>query len=143
MNASAIIPSLTYKNAHEAIEWLCNAFGFQKHLIVPGTNGKIIHAELILGNVMIMIGSSESGTEFSKHIKTPSQLGGVETQSPYIVLDDPDTLYANAKKHGAKIVIDIKTEDYGGRGFTCYDIEGHLWSFGSYNPWKTEKQNSL
>lgn len=138
MNATAIIPSITYSNASEAIEWLCNAFGFQKHLIVPGSDGKIIHAELTLGNVMIMIGSSESGTEFSKHIKTPSQLEGFETQSPYIVIDNPDSLYANAKKYGAKIVIDIKTEDYGGRGFTCYDIEGHLWSFGSYNPWKTK-----
>lgn len=136
MNATAIIPSLTYNNASDAIEWLCNAFGFQKHLIVPGADGKIIHAELTLGKVMIMIGSSESGTEFSKHIKTPAQLGGIETQSPYLVIDDPDSLYTNAKKHGAKIIIDIKTEEYGGRGFTCTDIEGHLWNFGSYDPWK-------
>ena len=32
-------------------------------------------------------------------------------------------------------MIDIKDGDYGGRGFTCRDPEGHLWNFGSYDPW--------
>ena len=40
-----------------------------------------------------------------------------------------------AQAAGAEIVIDIKDEDYGGRGFTCRDPEGHVWSFGSYDPW--------
>ena len=135
MEASAIIPSLTYKDAAKAIDWLQEAFGFQHHLIVPGENGNIMHAELRLDNVMIMIGSAQSGTEFSKRTKPPSEVGGFETQSPYIVVDDPDAIYERAMKKGAKIAVDIKTEDYGGRGFSCYDPEGHLWSFGSYDPW--------
>ena len=36
---------------------------------------------------------------------------------------------------GATIATEIKDEDYGGRDFSCYDLEGHLWSFGSYDPW--------
>lgn len=136
MEASAIIPSLTYKDAPQAIDWLCDAFGFEQHLIVPGENGTIVHAELRLGEVMIMTGSTQSGTEFSKLTKHPSEIGGFETQSPYIVVDDPDVIYERAKKKGAKIAVEIKTEDYGGRGFSCYDLEGHLWSFGSYDPWK-------
>ena len=31
--------------------------------------------------------------------------------------------------------MEIKDEDYGGRGFSCFDPEGHLWNFGSYDPW--------
>jgi len=135
MEASAIIPSLTYNDANQAIDWLCDAFGFQKHLIVPGENGTILHAELRLGTVMIMMGSAQSGTEFSKLTKPPSELGGFETQCPYIVVDNPDGIYESAKKEGAKIAVEIKTNEYGGRGFSCYDLEGHLWSFGSYDPW--------
>ncbi len=37
---------------------------------------------------------------------------------------------------GAEIILDIKDEDYGGRGYTCRDPEGHVWNFGSYDPWK-------
>ena len=36
---------------------------------------------------------------------------------------------------GARIVIDIKDEDHGGRGYSCRDPEGHLWNFGTYDPW--------
>jgi uncharacterized glyoxalase superfamily protein PhnB len=49
--------------------------------------------------------------------------------------NDADAVYVRAKATGAKIVIEIKDEDYGGRGFSCYDLEGHLWSFGTYDPW--------
>jgi uncharacterized glyoxalase superfamily protein PhnB len=45
------------------------------------------------------------------------------------------TRFILGKTAGAEILIDIKTEDYGGRGFTCRDLEGHIWSFGTYDPW--------
>lgn len=138
MKAKMIIPCLNYADALAAIEWLCKAFGFEKHLVVPGEEGQIIHAELILGDAMIMLGSCDSGTEFSKMVKRPADVGGIETQSPYIVVDDTeiDCHYANAKGNGARIVIDLKAEDYGGKNYSCYDLEGHLWSFGSYDPLK-------
>ena len=53
-----------------------------------------------------------------------------------MVVEEIDNHYQRAKKEGAEIVLDIKDEEYGGRGYTCKDIEGHLWSFGSYNPWE-------
>ena len=140
MTTKSIIPCLNYQDATTAIEWLCNAFGFQKHLIVPDDNGKIIHAELTLDNIMIMVGSSDSGTQFSKLIKHPRDIEGFETQSPYIVLEDKeiDEHYKIAKQNGAKIIIELKEEDYGGKNYSCYDPEGHLWNFGSYDPWKTK-----
>lgn len=69
-------------------------FGFSEASHGAGKDGKIIHGESTPGNVMLMKVSSESGTEFSKHIKTPAQLDGIETQNPDIVPEDPDTLYA-------------------------------------------------
>jgi len=50
---------------------------------------------------------------------------------------DVDVHYARAKAAGAEIVFDIKTQDYGGRDYTVLDLEGHVWTFGSYDPWLT------
>ena len=131
---SAIIPTMRYKDAPEAIEWLCKAFGFEKHLVVPGENGTIVHAQLCYDNAMIML-SSENDNEYGKLLKTPEDLNGFNTQSPYIIVENVDEHYHRAIEAGAEIVLDIKDEDYGGRGYSCRDPEGYIWNFGSYNPW--------
>ena len=144
MAAITIIPYLGYKDAPKAIEWLCNAFGFQKHLVVPDEDDVIVHAELKLDKLMIMLGSAEHNneTEFSKYLKHPAEMGGCETQTPYIIMDDGDLdeHFAKAKSSGAKIIVELRSEVYGGRNYSCADLEGHLWSFGSYNPWKNENK---
>jgi uncharacterized glyoxalase superfamily protein PhnB len=70
-------------------------------------------------------------------MKQPDEIGDAETQTPYVIVSDADALYARAKAAGAKIVLEIKDEDYGGRGFSCRDLEGRLWNFGTYDPWGT------
>ena len=52
------IPGLHYRDAPAAIEWLCNVLGFERQLVVPGEDGTIAHAQLTLGNGMIMLGST-------------------------------------------------------------------------------------
>ena len=66
-----------------------------------------------------------SETEFGRLMKQPDEIGGAETQSGYVVVNDADAVYARAKAAGARIAIEIKDEDYGGRAFSCYDLEGH------------------
>lgn len=133
---ATIIPSLRYRDAPKAIEWLCQTFGFEKQLIVPNDDGTIAHAQLSFGNGMIMLGSVlEKETEFGRLIKQPDEIGGFETQSAYVVVSDADEIYRRAKAAGAEIVIEIKDEDYGGRVFSCRDLEGHLWNIGTYDPW--------
>lgn len=133
-NKACIIPAMQYKNAQTAMDWLCNAFGFEKHLVVPGENGSIAHAQLTYGNSMIMLGS-ENDNEYGKLIRTPKDFNGFNTQAPYIIIEEIDEHYQRAIAAGAKIVLDIKDEDYGGRGYSCQDPEGYVWNFGSYNPW--------
>jgi len=134
---STVVPCLRYCDAPAAIEWLCRAFGFEKHLVVPGPNGTVAHAQLSFGNGMIMLGSVVD-SEFGQLMKQPDEIGGAETQTPYVIVSDADAVYSSAKAAGAKIVIDIKDEDYGGRGFSCRDPEGHLWNIGTYDPWVSE-----
>jgi uncharacterized glyoxalase superfamily protein PhnB len=130
----ALIPAFRYDDAPAAIEFLCRAFGFEKHAVYEGTTRAIEHAELKLGNIFIMLGSA--GGEGDWPAKTPGELGGV-TGGTYIVLDSDDAVdahYVQAKAAGAKIVREPVSHDYGGRGYSAADSEGYLWSFGSYDP---------
>ncbi len=133
---ATIIPTMRYHDAAAAIEWLCEAFQFEKHLVVPGDHGTVAHAQLVFGNGMIMLGSAGDDA-FGRLQKPPRELGGLTTQSPYIVVEDADEHYARAVAAGAEIVLEIKDEDFGGRGYSCRDPEGHLWNFGTYDPWAT------
>lgn len=133
-SSSTIIPCLAYRDAPAAIDWLCKAFGFQKHFVASGPDGTIAHAQLTWGIGMIMLGSVRD-TEFSRFVKQPDEVGGFETQSPYVIVPDADETYRTAKAAGAEIVFDIHDESYGGRGFGCRDLEGRVWYFGTYDPW--------
>ena len=132
---ATVIPSLRYRNAPAAIDWLCQVFGFEKQLVVANPDGTIAHAQLSFGNGMIMLGSV-ADTEFGRLMKQPDEIGGAETQSSYVIVSDADLVYARAKAANAEIVREIKDEEYGGRLFTCRDLEGHLWSIGTYDPWE-------
>jgi uncharacterized glyoxalase superfamily protein PhnB len=132
---TTVVPCVSYRDAPAAIEWLCKVFGFEKHLVVPGENNTITHAQLSFGNGMVMLGSAERpGSEFGKLMKQPDEIGGAQTQTIYVVVPDADAVYARVRRAEAEIIVDIKDEDYGGRGFTCRDLERHVWSFGTYDP---------
>ncbi len=134
---STVIPGLRYRNAMEMIEWLCRAFGFEKQAVYAGPEGVVMHAQLTFGNGMIMIGSVSNGTPSSELMKQPDEIGGAETQAPYLVVSDIDAIHASAKSAGAKMVFDLEAKDYGGKAFTCTDPEGHVWHVGTYDPWET------
>jgi len=128
-----VVPCMRYRDAPAAIEWLCDTFGFEPQLVVPNEDGTIAHAQLAFGNSMIMLGSVFD-TEFGRLMKQPAEIGHFVTQSTYLVVNNADLVYGRALEAGAKILLDIKDEDYGGRGFTCRDPEGHVWSIGTYDP---------
>lgn len=128
-----VVPCMRYRDAPAAIEWLGSTFGFETQLVVPNDDGTIAHAQLSFGNSMIMLGSVFD-TEYGRLMKQPSEIGGFVTQSTYLVVNNADLVYGRALEAGAKILLDIKDEEYGGRGFTCRDPEGHVWSIGTYDP---------
>lgn len=133
---ATIVPCLRYRDAGTAIDWLCQAFGFERRMVLPNEDGSIGHAELSFGNGVIMV-SSIFDTPFGRLMKQPDEVAMGVTQSPYLIVEDADRVYRSAVAAGARIELDIKDEDYGGRGFTCRDPEGHLWSVGTYDPWQS------
>ncbi len=134
---SSIMPTLRYKDANAAIDWLSNVFGFARHAVYPGPNNTVGHAELTLGGGMIMLGSGKDD-EYGRCFKSPSELGNIETRSAYIIVADADAVYARAKAAGGKIVRELQNTDYGSREFTVKDPEGHSWRVGTYNPWASQ-----
>ena len=134
--APTIIPILRYRDAPSAIQWLCSAFGFKEHLVVPGEDDQIEHAQLTFGNGMIML-SSVRDDDFGKLQAPPASSDAMVCQSPYIIVQAIDEHYRHAVEAGAKIVMPLTAEDYGGKNYSCRDPEGYLWNFGSYDPWAT------
>jgi hypothetical protein len=58
-----------------------------------------------------------------------------EGSDRWMLVEDADEHYARAVRASSQIVMDIEDQDYGGRGYSCRDPEGHLWNFGTYDPW--------
>ena len=133
---ATIIPALRYRDAPAALEWLCEAFGFEKHLVVPGEDGTIAHAQLVFGNGMIMLGSARSD-DFGRLQGPLAAPGAQVSQSPYIIVSDVDAHHATAVAAGAHVVMAPEDQDHGGRLYSCRDPEGNLWNFGSYDPWES------
>lgn len=134
---STIIPSMRYHDAPAAIDWLCNTCGFERHLVVPGDDGTITHAQLTCGQGMVMLGSVRPDDNHAI-LKPPSDLGGVSTQAAYVLVPEVEEHHATAVVAGADIVDPLEPQPYGGKLYSCRDPEGHLWYFGSYDPWSDQ-----
>lgn len=135
---SIVVPCLRYRDTPAAIDWLCGAFGFECQLAVPGIGGAIAHAQLTLGDGMIMLGSVNNEGEYGRLLAQPDEIGGRETQTVYLQVADADRVCEHARNAGATILQEPADTEFGTRGFLCLDPEGHVWNVGTYNPWDTE-----
>ena len=127
-NPPMIWPTLSYRDALAAIEFLTSAFGFESTATYTRDEDPSIveHAELRwpLGGGVMLGTAGKDDSPFGQ--RTPGN------DSVYVVCDDPDGLLVRAQRGGAEIVRGLVDEDYGSRGFTARDPEGNLWSFGTY-----------
>lgn len=129
-----VIPGLRYADAAAAVDWLCAAFDFERHLVVPRPDGNVVHAQLTTEGGMIMVGAG-SGGPYDDLVKPPANRGDPCTQGAYIRVDDCQAHHDRAVAAGAEIVMPLEEQDYGGWAYSCRDPEGHVWSFGEYDPW--------
>jgi uncharacterized glyoxalase superfamily protein PhnB len=118
-----VIPTLRYKDAPAAIDFLERAFGFERKAVYEN-GGAVQHAELTHGRGMVMLGTSGAG----------DPLFETRHSSAYVVVSDPDALFERATAAGAEIVRELQDMDYGSREFSAKDPEGNVWSFGTYDP---------
>lgn len=128
-----ISSSLYYEDARSAIDWLCNAFGFEVRLIVEGDGGSVEHSELTFGEGLIMVGGTRKREKFP-YMRAPQQVQGGNTQNMMVYVDDVEAHCKRARAAGATIVREPEVHDYGpdywsDRGYECRDIGGHHWWF--------------
>ena len=135
MSGSFVIPSMRYRDAPAAIEWLCSTLGFSRHAVYEGPENTIAHAELTLGSGMVMLGSASNESPYPKHMAHPDEIGSRVTSPMYLIVPDCTPIYAQVQAAGADILQELRNMDYGGQAFTVCDPEGYLWSFGEYDPW--------
>lgn len=126
-----ISSAVCYQDPVKAIDWLCKAFGFEVRLKVEGDDGRIEHSELVYGEGVIMLSSAKKDYEYRK---SPGALGGANTQSMMVYVDDVEAHHTRAKAAGAKILKEPETHDYGDdywsdRGYEAEDLDGHHWWF--------------
>ncbi|WP_089100812.1 VOC family protein [Streptomyces hyaluromycini] len=124
----SIYPSLLYTDAKAAIKQLTEAFGFTELSVYEGEDGMVLHAELVQGNGAIMLGSKGRGGRFD------AAMEGAGPTGVYLVVDDVDAHHQRAVDHGAEILMPPTDQDYGSRDYMARDVEGNIWSFGTYAP---------
>jgi uncharacterized glyoxalase superfamily protein PhnB len=120
-----IAPYLLYEDVDAAVEFLVTAFGFTREVRLAGPDGKAMHAEVRLGDGVVMMG--RPGEDY----RNPKHLGGV-TQLVYVYVDDVDRHCETATAAGAKIILELADQFYGDRTYGAEDPEGHQWSFGQH-----------
>lgn len=124
MNRSApnatIVPILIYEDVGQAIDWLCEAFGFQERLRAE-RDGVIGHAQLSVAEGAIMLG--RYGGPFR-----PPQPNEV-TQYVHVTVDDIDQHFKRATERGARIIEPPTNMPFGERQYTAQDHAGHWWTF--------------
>lgn len=126
-----IIPALRYHDADAGLKFLAAAFGTEEKAVHRGDDGIIRHAELRLGDGLVMVGQATEGGWLGGEPGRPL----ASTVSLYVVVDDPDAHHERAVAAGATVVRPLEDMEYGSREYSVRDPEGNLWSFGTYDPY--------
>src|ERR1700716_2081897 len=109
--APDVLPTMRYRDALAAIDWLERAFGFERQAVYE-EGGVVHHAQLRFGSGMIMLGSATREDDTAWPVKVPAEVGAA-TSGIYVVVEDPDAHYARATAAGAEILRELTDQDYG------------------------------
>src|SRR4051812_3097130 len=99
-----ISSAVYYENPAKAIDWLCQAFGFEVRLKIEGDDGNIHHSELTFGEGLVMVGgvAAISAHPEATWRRSPREIGGGNTQSMMVYVDDVEAHCTRARAAGAK-----------------------------------------
>ncbi|MFC3493994.1 VOC family protein [Glycomyces rhizosphaerae] len=122
-----VTPYLHVKGAADAIEFYKTVFSAGERGRMDAPNGTIGHAELEIGDSMIML--SDEAPEMNAY--APGHFGGTPV-SLHVYVDDVDAVFAAALAAGAKSLNDVADQFYGDRSGTFEDPWGHKWNVSSH-----------
>src|SRR4051794_5827785 len=132
-----VVPMLSYEDGAAAIEFLTRAFGFSERTRIE-EGGRITHAELALGDGMIMLANPHPGYASPRRLREESEAARRSYDVPFVVdgvlveVDDVDTHFGRARDAGATILSEpVDVPAVGIRHYRAEDPEGHRWMFQS------------
>jgi len=122
-----VTPSLTVRGAARAIEFYKQAFGAKETMRMPGPEGKIMHAELKIGDSVVMLNDEfpDMGT------RSPESLGG-SPASLFLYVEDVDAAFDRAVKAGAQVAMPVQDMFWGDRFGRVIDPFGHGWAMATH-----------
>ena len=124
---ASITPYLMIKGANAAIEFYKRVFGAKERLRVPMPEGRVGHAELEIGDSLIMLADEcpERGA------RSPHAVGGTPV-SLHLYVPNADEVYARAVTNGAEPVRPVENQFYGDRSGMFTDPFGHVWNVATH-----------
>jgi uncharacterized glyoxalase superfamily protein PhnB len=130
-----ITPMLSYEDVASAIPWLERAFGFRERMRMANDDGTVGHAELTLGDGVVMLGNPGPDYRSPRHHAETCEAARRWSAVPYVidglhvVVDDVAAHFERARAAGARILSEPQDEAYGERIYRVEDLEGHRWMF--------------
>jgi uncharacterized glyoxalase superfamily protein PhnB len=125
---------MRYRDVAAAVEWLRSRLGFELHSSVRDDDGAMVYAQVAFGNAMVMLATIQDSA-LDHYMRQPDEIGGAETQTCYFHVADAAAHFAHAQAAGAEIILALEPYESGGQGYSCRDPEGHIWTFGDFDPW--------
>jgi PhnB protein len=122
-----VTPYLFVRSAASAIDFYKNIFGATEIMRMPGSNGKIMHAELRIGDSIVMLADENPQTG----VMSPQTIGGFSV-GMHLYVESVDQVIQKAVESGAKLLRPIKNQFYGDRSGTVLDPFGHMWSVATH-----------
>jgi len=122
-----VTPYLFVRAAPLAIDFYKNVFGATEIMRMPGPNGKIMHAELKIGDSIVMLADENPQTG----MMSPQTVGGFSA-GLHVYVENVDAVMQKAVENGAKPLHPIKNQFYGDRSGSLLDPFGHMWSVATH-----------
>jgi PhnB protein len=122
-----LTPHLTVRNAARAIEFYKQAFGATERGVMKGPDGKVMHAELKIGDSVIML--NDESPEFGS--VSPQSIGG-SPLALHIYIENVDSAFERAVKAGAQVEMPVSDQFWGDRYGKLKDPFGHKWSIATH-----------
>jgi uncharacterized glyoxalase superfamily protein PhnB len=126
MPPSTVIPVLVYEDVEEAVEWLCDTFGFVERWRVGHHR-----AQLAVGDGAVVVGERRVAEALEGNDPTifRAPRRGEVSHSILVRVDDLESHYRQARQGGARILRPPEDHAYGERQYTAEDLAGHRWTF--------------
>jgi len=124
---SSVTPYLIVTGAAKALDYYKMAFGANELMRFDGPNGKIAHAEIMIGNARVMV--ADESPEMGH--KSPQSLGGSGT-GLMLYVDDVDATFERAITGGGKVMKAVENQFYGDRSGSLTDPFGHVWTIATH-----------